>query len=87
MKLTFMFTRYSTIALSARITFCSWIHAPVTFWSVLVAHVVVEPLLPCVDGYVASTMPVGALTAEVWRTNWPDQSPSDAGFDLGSLDR
>ncbi len=32
-------------------------------------------------------MPVGPLSEEVWRTNWPDQAPSEAGFDLGSLDR
>lgn len=48
--------------------------------------VVVEPLLPCVDGFVKAPMPVGALSAEVWRTNWPQESPSTAGYDLGTLD-
>jgi len=23
----------------------------------------------------------------VWRTNWPDETPSTAGHDLGTLDR
>ncbi len=49
--------------------------------------VVVEPLLPLVGGFQHSRMPVGELSAEVWRTNWPDQDPSPAGFDLGTLDR
>lgn len=49
--------------------------------------VVVEPLLPCVDGFTKAPMPVGALSAEVWRTNWPEESPSTAGYDLGTLDR
>jgi len=49
--------------------------------------VVVEPLLPCVEGFAKAAMPVGALSAEVWRTNWPQESPSTAGYDLGTLDR
>lgn len=50
-------------------------------------RVVVEPLLDPTAGFVASSMPVGPLSAEVWRTNWPDETPSDANFDLGTLDR
>jgi isopenicillin N synthase-like dioxygenase len=49
--------------------------------------VTVEPLVPCVEGYDKPPMPVGALSAEVWRTNWPDEQPSSAGHDLGTLDR
>jgi isopenicillin N synthase-like dioxygenase len=49
--------------------------------------VVVEPLLPRRAGYTTEPMPVGALSAEVWRTNWPDETPSTAGHDLGTLDR
>lgn len=49
--------------------------------------VTVEPLVPCVDGYGRAPMPVGALSAEVWRTNWPGEAPSPAGHDLGTLDR
>ena len=49
--------------------------------------VVVEPLLECREGFVANSMPVGPLSAEVWRTNWPDEEASDPNFDLGTLDR
>ncbi|MEO0492516.1 MAG: 2OG-Fe(II) oxygenase family protein [Actinomycetota bacterium] len=49
--------------------------------------VVVEPLLPRRPGFDTTSMPVGSLTAEVWRTNWPDEAPSTAGHDLGTLDR
>jgi len=49
--------------------------------------VVVEPLVERVDGFDAKPMPVGELSAEVWRTNWPDERPRSAAFDLGALDR
>jgi isopenicillin N synthase-like dioxygenase len=48
--------------------------------------IVVEPLLPRRAGYTAKPMPVGALSAEVWRTNWPDETPSTTGHDLGTLE-
>lgn len=48
---------------------------------------VVAPLAERVPGFRAKPMPVGKLSAEVWRTNWPDEQPSDSGFDLGTLDR
>lgn len=49
--------------------------------------VTVEPLVSCVDGFDKAPQPVGPLSAEVWRTNWPDEQPSTAGHDLGTLDR
>ena len=49
--------------------------------------VVVEPLVPCIEGFDKAPQPVGPLSAEVWRTNWPDEVPSTAGHDLGTLDR
>ncbi len=49
--------------------------------------VVVEPLVAPQPGFAKAPMPVGALSAEVWRTNWPDEVPSTAGHDLGTLDR
>lgn len=49
--------------------------------------VVVEPLVDCIDGFSRAPMPVGELSAEVWRTNWPDERPSTGEFDLGALDR
>ena len=48
--------------------------------------VVVEPQLAPLPGYDKAPMPVGPLSEEVWRTNWPDQRPSAAGHDLGTLD-
>ncbi len=50
-------------------------------------RVVVEPLVQPIPGFAAGPMPVGELSAEVWRTNWPDETPSESGFDLGTLDR
>ncbi len=47
--------------------------------------VVIEPLVPTINGFKNSVMPVGELTAEVWRTNWPEEKPNDHEFDLGSL--
>lgn len=47
--------------------------------------VVVEPTLSRVAGFSRGPMPVGELSAEVWRTNWPDESPSSDDYDLGSL--
>ncbi|MEM8706225.1 MAG: 2OG-Fe(II) oxygenase family protein [Actinomycetota bacterium] len=49
--------------------------------------VTVRPLVAPQPGYDTAPMPVGALSAEVWRTNWPDEAPSTAGHDLGTLDR
>ncbi len=57
-------------------------------WVLVPNHdVVVEPLIRPRDGFTRPKMPVGAFSAEVWGTNWPDAVPSDAGHDLGSLDR
>ena len=47
--------------------------------------VVIEPLIPRRLGFKNSIMPVGELSAEVWRTNWPEEEPSDHKFDLGSV--
>ncbi len=56
-------------------------------WFLVPNHsVVVEPIRP-IAGVSASPMPVGELSAEVWRTNWPDESPAADRFDLGTLDR
>ena len=49
--------------------------------------VTVEPLVPCLEGFHKPPMPVGRVSAEVWRTNWPEEQPSSAGHDLGTLDR
>ena len=49
--------------------------------------VTVAPVVEPQPGFDKAPMPVGALSAEVWRTNWPDEAPSTAGHDLGTLDR
>ncbi|MEM7092863.1 MAG: 2OG-Fe(II) oxygenase family protein [Actinomycetota bacterium] len=55
-------------------------------WFLVPRHdVVVAPLVTPLAGRNYVPMPVGELSAEVWRTNWPDAA-SDTRFDLGSLD-
>lgn len=57
-------------------------------WFLVPRHdVVVEALVEGQERFQDKTMPVGALSAEVWRTNWPDEEPSTDAFDLGTLDR
>ncbi len=48
---------------------------------------VIEPLVEPLPDYHRDAMPVGALSDEVWQTNWPDRKPHDGRFDLGTLDR
>ena len=45
----------------------------------------IEPLVPALSGFKDFVMPVGELTAEVWRTNWANEQPHGQEFDLGSL--
>ena len=47
--------------------------------------VVVEPLIECRQGFSREPVPVGSVSREVWRTNWPEAVPEDTGFDLGTL--
>lgn len=57
-------------------------------WFLVPNHqVTVQSLVPNQPGFDRAPMPVGDLSAEVWRTNWPDEQPSPTGHDLGSLDR
>lgn len=49
--------------------------------------VVVEPLVAPLPGFTSVPMPVGPLSAEVWRTNWPGETASTSDHDLGALDR
>ena len=46
---------------------------------------VVQPLLLPPAGFGRQPVHVGAVSREVWRTNWPDARPGDSGFDLGTL--
>lgn len=48
--------------------------------------VVVEPLVEPLEVFVARSVPVGEVTAEVWRTNWPEEQPTDDTTHLGTVD-
>ena len=47
--------------------------------------VVVEPLLPRLPGFDRPTVHCGHWSAEIWRTNWPDETASDDTPELGTL--
>lgn len=47
--------------------------------------VVVEPLVATQPGFQRSSVHVGDVSREVWRTNWPDTVPGNTEFDLGTL--
>lgn len=47
--------------------------------------VVVEPLLPPLDGFDRTPVHSGHWNAEVWRTNWPDETASEDTPELGTL--
>ena len=46
---------------------------------------VVEPLVKPQPGYTRTSVHVGDVSKEVWRTNWRDSAPGAAGYDLGTL--
>ena len=47
--------------------------------------VLVQPLMDRQPGFDRAPVPVGAVSREVWRTNWSDTQPAATGFDLGTL--
>jgi isopenicillin N synthase-like dioxygenase len=47
---------------------------------------VVEPLATPQPGFKRSSVHVGDVSREVWRTNWPDVISSNPQFDLGTLE-
>ena len=57
----------------------------VPYFAVPNYRVVVEPLVEPVPGFRRDPVPVGEVSAEVWRTNWPDEDPSESGYHLGTL--
>ncbi len=48
--------------------------------------VLVSPLVPEQAGFDRPPVPVGDVSREVWRTNWPDAVPKPTGYELGTLD-
>lgn len=47
--------------------------------------VLVSPLVKAQAGFKRTAVPVGDVSREVWRTNWPDTQPGQQGYDLGTL--
>ncbi|SMO65997.1 isopenicillin N synthase family dioxygenase [Ruegeria faecimaris] len=47
--------------------------------------VVVEPLLTPLPGFDRPSVHCGHWSAEIWRTNWPDETAHDATPELGTL--
>jgi isopenicillin N synthase-like dioxygenase len=47
--------------------------------------VTVTPLTPCIDGFDRPEVNVGHWSAEVWRTNWPDENAKPDTPELGTL--
>ncbi|WP_171120543.1 MULTISPECIES: isopenicillin N synthase family oxygenase [unclassified Ruegeria] len=47
--------------------------------------VVVSPLLDPVDGFDRPSVHCGHWSAEIWRTNWPDETAHDQTPELGTL--
>lgn len=47
---------------------------------------VVAPLIPSQPGFERASVPVGDVSREVWRTNWPGTSSNKPEFDLGTLE-
>ena len=46
---------------------------------------VVEPLLPALPGFDRPSVHCGHWSAEIWRTNWPDEQATDDTPELGTL--
>ena len=55
------------------------------FFTVPRHDVSVAPLITPQAGFNREPVPVGSVSREVWRTNWPDTQPGDQNFDLGTL--
>ena len=47
--------------------------------------VVVEPLLPALPGFDRPAVHCGHWSAEIWRTNWPDETATGDTPELGTL--
>lgn len=49
-------------------------------------EVIVEPLLPPLPGFDRPAVHCGLWSAEIWRTNWPDETATADTPELGTLD-
>jgi isopenicillin N synthase-like dioxygenase len=46
---------------------------------------IVKPLCSPQPGFERTSVHVGDVSREVWRTNWPDSTPGNTNYDLGTL--
>ncbi len=56
------------------------------YFSVPRYDTVVKPLVRPLPGFDRQPVPVGKVSREVWRTNWPDTMPHSNDYDLGTLE-
>jgi isopenicillin N synthase-like dioxygenase len=55
------------------------------YFSVPRYDVVIEPLLPPIDGYERIPLHVGRSSADIWYSNWPDTVSAEPGQELGDF--
>ena len=55
------------------------------YFSVPRHSTLVKPLVDCGNSFEHREISVGEVTAEVWRTNWIDENPSESGYQLGGI--
>ena len=55
------------------------------YFSVPRHSTLVKPLVECENSFEEREILAGEVSAEVWRTNWLDESPSESGYQLGAI--
>ena len=55
------------------------------YFSVPRHSTLVKPLVEYENSFKPREISVGNVSAEVWRTNWSDENPSQSGYQLGSI--
>jgi isopenicillin N synthase-like dioxygenase len=56
------------------------------YFSVPRYDTVVQPLVHPLPTFSREPVPVGEVSREVWRTNWPDSKQENNHYDLGTLE-
>ena len=55
------------------------------YFSVPRYDVMIEPLLPFIEGYERQPLHVGRSSADIWYSNWPDTVSTEPGQELGDF--
>ncbi len=55
------------------------------YFSVPRHSTLVKPLVKCENSFEHREILVGEVSAEVWRTNWLDENPSESDYQLGAI--